>query len=413
MAPFNNLNKINKYLVWLIYIRKRTNFRKKHGKKLLKSKSWTDARSKSLLFFMNAILIAINSRRTRALWMNPRSLAWFDMVDSDFDDDLWYTNFRVTKETFNFLLNEVRHSILHKNTSMRLAITAKRRLALTLYYLASTAEYKTIANLFGVSRSFVCICIRDVSRAITKRMSKFITFPRGQDIHQVIDGYYRKWGFPMCAGAIDGTHIPIIAPTESHEDYVNRKGFHSIIMQACVDCNYLFRDVVIGWPGSVHDARVFSNSAIYKQGNEGKLFPPDLKKEINGEELSPVILADPAYPLLPWLLKGYPLKGVLTRKQRVFNYRISRARMTVENTFGKWKGRFIRFSKRVDMNVKNLVILVLASCILHNICEVQNNNFLPQWEENVDQELVVPTSDVIEDDGEDIREILADYFDSQ
>ena len=31
-------------------------------------------------------------------------------------------------------------------------------------------------------------------------------------------------------------------------------------MQAVVDCDYWFTDVVIGWPGSVHDAHVFSNS---------------------------------------------------------------------------------------------------------------------------------------------------------
>lgn len=55
----------------------------------------------------------------------------------------------------------------------------------------------------------------------------------------------------MCAGAIDGTHIAIIAPKEDHTDYVNRKGYHSVVMQALVDCSYLFRDVVIGWPVSV------------------------------------------------------------------------------------------------------------------------------------------------------------------
>lgn len=49
----------------------------------------------------------------------------------------------------------------------------------------------------------------------------------------------------MCAGAIDGTHIPIIAPSINHTEYVNRKGYNSIVMQAVVDCNYLYRDVVI------------------------------------------------------------------------------------------------------------------------------------------------------------------------
>ena len=63
-------------------------------------------------------------------------------------------------------------------------------------------------------------------------------------------------------------------------------------MQAVVDCNYLFRDVVIGWPGSVHDARMFSNSTIFVKGNENRLFPNDLTKEICGEDVPPVILAD-------------------------------------------------------------------------------------------------------------------------
>ena len=42
----------------------------------------------------------------------------------------------------------------------------------------------------------------------------------------------------MCARAIDSTHIPILAPEESHTDYINGKGYHSIIMQAVIDCNY-------------------------------------------------------------------------------------------------------------------------------------------------------------------------------
>ena len=50
----------------------------------------------------------------------------------------------------------------------------------------------------------------------------------------------------MCCGAIDGTHIPIVAPTKNPADYVNRKKYHSIVMQAVVDSDYLFRDFVVG-----------------------------------------------------------------------------------------------------------------------------------------------------------------------
>jgi len=165
--------------------------------------------------------------------MRPHSLAWFDMAEASFTDEQWYSNFRVTSGTFTYVLHVIYEDIFRQDTSMRKAVTAKRRLAIALYYLASTSEYRTISNLFGVSISFVCSCIKDVCNAITKLMSSAISFPSGENLLHVIQGY-EEWGFPMCAGAIDGTHIPIIAPKESHTDYVNRKGYHSIIMQAVV-----------------------------------------------------------------------------------------------------------------------------------------------------------------------------------
>ena len=44
-------------------------------------------------------------------------------------------------------------------------------------------------------------------------------------------------GFPNVVGAVDGTHIRIQAPTQNEDDYVNRKGYHSINVQVCVQCN--------------------------------------------------------------------------------------------------------------------------------------------------------------------------------
>ena len=70
--------------------------------------------------------------------------------------------------------------------------------------------------------------------------------------------------------------------------------------------------------------------------------------------------------------------------------------MTVETTFGRWKSRFIRFGKHVDMEVKNIVAAVLAPCILHNICEAQNNNFLSQWQNDDVHEVAMPVDDIQE-----------------
>ncbi len=45
-----------------------------------------------------------------------------------------------------------------------------------------------------------------------------------------------------------------------------------------------------------------------------------------------VILGD---PLLPWLMKPFADTENMTRQQKHFNYRQSRARMVVENAFGR------------------------------------------------------------------------------
>ena len=372
-------------------------------------------RRKEKWLFVAMAHVACQNFRQRSLWMRPSNQAWFEMADTEFDEQQWYENFRVTRDTFQFILNEIEREITRRNTPMRQAISARRRLAIVLYFLSSTAEYRTIANLFGVSISFVCSCIQEVSTVIVQKMkAKFITVPKGEEMNEVMRIYNDKWQFPMCAGAIDGTHIPIIAPVVDHADYVNRKGYHSIVMQAVVDSKYLFRDIVVGWPGSVHDARIFSNSGLYKKGNEGSLFSSDVTETIQGCDIQPLLLGDPAYPLLPWLVKGYPENSNTSDVERHFNYMLSRARMTVENTFGRWKGRFQKFLKRVDMQVVTLVNVVVASCILHNICELQDNVFLEDWEPEVIPLGQPPTVAIVDaaatTDATDVRDDLAQYF---
>ena len=113
---------------------------------------------------------------------------------------------------------------------------------------------------------------------------QYVQIPCGEKLKEIVDGFETFWGFPQAAGAIDGSHIPIIRPEESASDYYNRKGYYSIIVQALVDHLGLFMDVCIGWPGKVHDARVFVNSSLYQRGRTSTLFP-DWKRTINGVEV--------------------------------------------------------------------------------------------------------------------------------
>ena len=168
-------NNVKVAFAWYMYIRKRRQlFRTR-----CKSNFPPGISSRKLnkrVALIQAILAYLHQPRERLLWMHPRSLIWFDMVDEQYNDELWYANFRVTKRTFEFILDKVQQEICRKSTPMRDPVTAKRRLAITLYYLSSTAEYRTVANLFGVSRSFVCQCIKEVSCAIIKCFPRAIAF---------------------------------------------------------------------------------------------------------------------------------------------------------------------------------------------------------------------------------------------
>ena len=86
----------------------------------------------------------------------------------------------------------------------------------------------------------------------------------------------------------------------------------------------------------MHDARVFANSSLYAKGIDGEFFPAWTKR-IGDCNVSLVIilLGNPAYPLLPWLMKPYTENEHTPQDKKLFNYRQSRARIVVENANGR------------------------------------------------------------------------------
>jgi hypothetical protein len=128
----------------------------------------------------------------------------------------------------------------------------------------------SIAPLFGVARCTVCVIVHDTCDAIIHILqSKYLFFPVGDVLESLIDGFKMI----QCAGVIDGCHILVRPPALNHTDYYNRKGWYSVILKAVEDDKYLFKNVMVGWPGSVHDARVLSNKdVIHTKQCNGKSF---------------------------------------------------------------------------------------------------------------------------------------------
>ena len=260
-----------------------------------------------MVLLLTTIFIRLfTARLPRESWSISRSSVWWEAVVCDaFTPQDWMENFRTSRETFLYLCDQLRRTISRQNTRLRRAISVERRVAITLWVLATPCEYRTVAHLFGVARCTVCCIIKDTCEAIVKvLLPKYIHFPVGPKLKETVTGFLDRWGLPQCAGSIDGSHIPVRPPAMNHTDYYNRKGFYSIIVQAVVNHNYLFTDLCIGWPGSVHDARVLANSGIYKKYYNKEILQGD-ELCVDGCEIPVFLVGDSAYPLLPWLIKPF------------------------------------------------------------------------------------------------------------
>ena len=178
---------------------------------------------------------------------------------------------------------------------------------------------------------------------------------------RIEQGFRYRWHFPNCVGAVDGINISVTSRPESGSLFYNYKGFYSTNLLALVDSNYRFIYVDVGEYGSNTAGNVFKFSRFGSKFMEYKLDVPGLKRLPNFQQEGPlphIIVGDEAFPLLHNVIRPYPGKaeGTLTREEAVFNYRLSRARMVVENAFG--------------LSTKNVDKVVKAACVLHNyLCE--------------------------------------------
>ena len=160
--------------------------------------------------------------------------------------------------------------------------------------------------------------------------------PENQEEWQrVSQGFEQKWNFPHAVGAIDRKHVVIQCLPKSGSDYYNYKSFFSVVLFALVDADYNFIFVDVGCQGRISDGPVFKNSQLYKDTESNRLNLPQPSKLPNWEIPIPyIILGDDAFGLSDSLMKPYSGFYSKGSPERIFNYRLSRARRVVENAFG-------------------------------------------------------------------------------
>ncbi|XP_066593191.1 uncharacterized protein [Prorops nasuta] len=123
---------------------------------------------------------------------------------------------------------------------------------------------KSVADRFGVSKSTLWECVFNIAFVLHNHVKDYIKWPEEQQILRGESNFKAVASFPGVVGSIDGSHIPISAPIDFPNSYVNRKGFYSMILQGICDHRMKFINVFAGYCGSVHDARLWELSDIKK-----------------------------------------------------------------------------------------------------------------------------------------------------
>ncbi|KAK0133484.1 putative nuclease HARBI1 [Merluccius polli] len=127
---------------------------------------------------------------------------------------------------------------------------------------------------YRLNREGIKLVVQLVRDAITSptnrnnsiRKYNFIRFPLdNQQLHMIKANFMAIAGMAGVVGAVDGTHIQIIAPSKDEDVFVNRKKVHFINTQIAFDATFNILDVA-KWPaGSTHDPRILMGSGLRRE----------------------------------------------------------------------------------------------------------------------------------------------------
>ena len=293
------------------------------------------------------------------------------MVELRNEDPRSFQNFmRMPPDMFDELVQRLTPRITKKTTNWRSPLEPGLKVAITLRHLASGSKYHDMQYAWRVPHNTISIVVREVCEAIIEEyLDEQLSPPTTeQGWLQLANDWYERWNFPHVIGAIDGKHVACKAPPNSGSEFYNYKGFFSVILVALVTSDYKFLWVDVSGNGSASDAQIYNNSELKEGLENGTImgWPRPSPLPNDTQDVPYFLMGDDAFSLRTYLMKPYGARN-LEREYRIYNYRLSRSRRVVENTFGILANRFQVLLTTMNHHHETVRVIVKACVLLHNI----------------------------------------------
>ncbi|GAU12174.1 hypothetical protein TSUD_01400 [Trifolium subterraneum] len=294
-------------------------------------------------------------------------------------------------------------------------LSSNDQVAIALRRLSSGESLTTIGDSFQLNQATVSQITWRFVEAMEERGLRHLTWPSTEmEMQEIKSKFENIRGLTNCCGAIDSTHIMMTLPTVDPESsvWLDREKNCSMVLQAIVDPDLRFRDIVTGWPGSMSDDHVLRSSTFFKLTEEGKRLNGGKKILPDETVLREYIVGDIGFPLLPWLLTPYEGED-LSNVQVEFNKRIVATQMVAKRALARLKEMWkIIGGVMWKPDKRKLPRIVLVCCILHNIVihledEVQDDMPLCRHHDSGYQD---QTCEFADDTANTVREKLSLYL---
>lgn len=294
-----------------------------------------------------------------------KSYGFYDTVLFYLDDKRFKRYVRCSRQHFNVIFDKIKDHPVFNGKNSQKQFSTFFQLALVMYRIGSNgnaAAVGKIAGLFGVGDGGTIDRITArVFESILSLEAEFLNWPSKEERIGLVHATWDE--MPYCIIYTDGMEVPLEeAPLRDKESYFSRSKKYSIKLQGSCDYTLMLRHILIGYPGSVHDARIFNSCDL-------SLSP---ERYFSGEEW---IAADSAYRLTRYVITPFRRNNsspLSAENKKNFNQFFSSYRVRIEHCFGILKETFpslkcLRIRIYDDKSHKFACTWVRVCCILYNI----------------------------------------------